>query len=59
MKTLTRQDIITAAIDLYGYSESDFDNMTSKEIIKYLDTEYASQGALPGEILNQIKEYLR
>jgi hypothetical protein len=61
MKILSRQDIISAAIDLYGYSEDDFDDMpTAKEIVAYLDME--SHDAYPdvfeaGGILAQIREY--
>ena len=42
-----RQTIINAAIDLFGYNESDFDDMTTEEIEEYLTRPQ----------LTEIKEY--
>jgi len=37
--SLSKQDIINSAIDLFGYSGTDFDGMSKKEVVNYLDDE--------------------
>lgn len=34
---MTKQTIIDSAVDLFGYSESDFDGMSKADIVSYLD----------------------
>lgn len=33
---MTKQELTTAAIDLFGYSEDDFEDMTYQDILDYL-----------------------
>ena len=44
--TLTKERIITAAVDIFGYSKSDFDGMSYKELVSYLEDQ-----------MEKIKEY--
>ena len=43
---LTKEQIINAAVDIFGYSESDFDGMSYKEVCSYLEDQ-----------MQEIKEY--
>ncbi len=36
---LSRDTIVNSAVDLFGYAYSDFDGMTSDEILVYLDND--------------------
>ncbi len=34
---LSKEKIINAAVDIFGYSESDFDGMNLKDLVAYLE----------------------
>ena len=35
--TLTKEQIITGAVDIFGYSEEDFEGMNKSELVNYLE----------------------
>lgn len=37
MKTLNREEVVTAAVNIFGYGYSDFDGMGLVEVLNYLD----------------------